>query len=89
MRSVLTGLVTSTGIALLAAAPATATTMRSNVAFNTGIGQKTANQPANGVEVAYQVKLQGGELTAARSTSSRPCIRATKVPGASSTSPGT
>jgi hypothetical protein len=52
MRSVLTGLATCTGIALLTAGPAAAETMRSNVAFNAGIGQKTANQPANGVEVA-------------------------------------
>jgi hypothetical protein len=62
MRSVLTGLVTLLGTTLLVAAPATAETLRTNVAFNTGIGQKTANQPANGVEVAYQVKLQGGAL---------------------------
>ncbi|HMR33155.1 MAG TPA: hypothetical protein PKA13_18305 [Geminicoccaceae bacterium] len=32
------------------------------MAFNTGIGKKTANQPADGVEVAYQVTLKGGEL---------------------------
>jgi hypothetical protein len=62
MRSVLTGLVTLLGTTLLVAAPAAAETLRTNVAFNTGIGQKTANQPANGVEVAYQVKLQGGAL---------------------------
>ncbi len=47
---------------LLAVAPASAEGLRSNVAFNNGIGQKTGNQPANGVEVAYQVKLEGGDL---------------------------
>lgn len=45
-----------------AALPAEAETMRSNVAFNTGIGQKTANQPANGAEVAYRITLEGGKL---------------------------
>ena len=46
----------------VAAAPASAATLKSNVAFNTGIGAKTANQPADGVEVAYQITLQGGDL---------------------------
>jgi hypothetical protein len=48
--------------AVVGAAPAYADTLKSGVAFNTGIGQKTANQPANGVEVAYQITLQGGDL---------------------------
>lgn len=36
--------------------------MRTNVAFNNGIAEKTASQPEGGTQVAYQVKLQGGEL---------------------------
>ena len=47
---------------LMAAAPASAETLRSPVAFNNGIGKKTANQPADGVEVAYQITLEGGDL---------------------------
>ena len=49
-------------LTLAAPSPALADAMRSNVAFNNGIGQKTANQPADGVEVAYQIKLAGGDL---------------------------
>lgn len=41
---------------------ASAEALRSNVAFNTGIGEKTADQPANGNTVAYQISLQGGDL---------------------------
>jgi hypothetical protein len=48
--------------ATLAAGPAAANTLKSGVAFNNGIGQKTASQPAGGVEVAYQITLKGGEL---------------------------
>jgi hypothetical protein len=48
--------------ALIAIAPAAADTLKSGVAFNTGIGEKTANQPADGVQVAYQVTLKGGDL---------------------------
>ena len=48
--------------AMIAAAPAAADTLKSGVAFNNGIGEKTANQPADGVEVAYQITLEGGEL---------------------------
>ena len=48
--------------ALIAAAPAYADTLKSGVAFNTGIGEKTADQPMDGVEVAYQITLQGGDL---------------------------
>ena len=47
---------------LMAATTASAEGLRTNVAFNNSIGQKTGSQPANGVEVAYQVKLEGGEL---------------------------
>lgn len=42
--------------------PVSAEALRSNVAFNNGIGAKTAMQPADGVEVAYQITLQGGDL---------------------------
>jgi hypothetical protein len=48
--------------ATLVAAPAWGGALKSGVAFNTGIGEKTADQPADGVEVAYQVTLAGGEL---------------------------
>jgi hypothetical protein len=48
--------------ALMLAAPAYGDTLKSRIAFNTGIGEKTASQPADGVEVAYQVTLSGGEL---------------------------
>lgn len=48
--------------AIIAAAPASADILRSDVAFNTGIGQQTENQPSGGVEVAYQVMLEGGDL---------------------------
>jgi hypothetical protein len=48
--------------AMLAAGPAGADTLKSGVAFNNSIGKKTATQPANGVEVAYQITLQGGDL---------------------------
>ena len=48
--------------ALMINTSASADALRSKVAFNNGIGEKTADQPANGVKVAYQVKLQGGDL---------------------------
>jgi hypothetical protein len=54
-------LLASSAIAM-ADSPAFADTLRSGVAFNNGIGEKTANQPADGVEVAYQITLKGGEL---------------------------
>jgi hypothetical protein len=47
---------------MTAAASASADTLRSPVAFNNGIGKKTASQPADGVEVSYQITLQGGDL---------------------------
>ncbi|MES9863296.1 MAG: hypothetical protein ABW157_11445 [Candidatus Thiodiazotropha sp. LLP2] len=48
--------------AILITTSASAESSHSKIAFNNGIGVKTANQPANGAKVAYQVKLQGGEL---------------------------
>ena len=49
-------------VAILAATPAAAETLRAKVAFNTAIQQKTAEQPADGVSVAYPVTLSSGEL---------------------------
>jgi hypothetical protein len=49
-------------VAMIAASPAHADALKSGVAFNTGIGKKTADQPANGVQVAYQITLKGGDL---------------------------
>ena len=46
----------------IAATPAVADTLKSSVAFNNGIGKKTATQPADGVEVAYPITLEGGDL---------------------------
>jgi hypothetical protein len=48
--------------AMAAAAPAAADPLKSAVAFNNGIGEKTASQPANGIEVAYRIALAGGDL---------------------------
>jgi hypothetical protein len=62
MQSRLTLLCTAAVAALVAATPASADTIKSGVAFNNGIGKKTANQPANGVEVSYPLTLKGGEL---------------------------
>lgn len=42
--------------------PASADALHSSVGVNTGIGDKTADRPANGVRVADQVKLQDGDL---------------------------
>jgi hypothetical protein len=52
------------GIAVLlaAGAPAMAETMRSKVAFNTGIQKPAASQPAGGIAVTWDVTLSGGEL---------------------------
>jgi hypothetical protein len=47
---------------MMAAAPTSADTLKSGVAFNNGIGQKTASQPVDGVKVTYQITLQGGDL---------------------------
>jgi len=58
------GLFSAAAIAAMfvATAPAAADMLKSGVAFNTGIGQKTASQPADGMEVAYQITLEGGDL---------------------------
>ena len=50
MRINITALFTVALAATLLAPPASAKTLRSNVAFNTGIGKKTASQPTNGAE---------------------------------------
>jgi hypothetical protein len=55
-------LCTAAVAALIAATPAVADTLKSGVAFNNGIGKKTTAQPTDGVEVAYQIMLQGGDL---------------------------
>ena len=39
-----------------------AETMKSSVSFNNGIGEKTTGQPANGMQVSYEIPLSGGEL---------------------------
>lgn len=52
----------ATIVALTIITPASADGLRSKVAFNNGIGEKTADQPANGMKVAYQITLQGGDL---------------------------
>jgi hypothetical protein len=51
--------------AMIAATPASAGTLKSDVAFNNGIGEKTASQPANGVEVSYQITLPSSMVPAA------------------------
>lgn len=56
-------LISMTAIAaLMTATAASAEELRTNVAFNNGIGEKTAEQPANGVKVAYQITLEDGDL---------------------------
>ncbi len=62
MRIGMTAIFTMALAAALLAPPVSAKTLRSNVAFNTGIGKKTASQPMNGVQVAYQITLKGGDL---------------------------
>ncbi|MGI9450897.1 MAG: hypothetical protein ACR2QH_09735 [Geminicoccaceae bacterium] len=54
--------ITVTIASIVIIAPASADTLWSKVAFNTGIGEKTADQPANGTTVAYQIALEGGDL---------------------------
>jgi hypothetical protein len=60
----------ATGLAVLvaAAAPSMAETLRSKVAFNTGIQKPAANQPAGGMAVTWDVKLSGGELDGCTAT---------------------
>lgn len=36
--------------------------IRSNVAFNNGSAEQTENQPEGGMQVAYQIQLEGGDL---------------------------
>jgi hypothetical protein len=62
MHSKLRLLCSAVGAALILGTPASADTMRSKVGFNTSIGQKTDDQPANGTQVSYQITLQGGDL---------------------------
>jgi hypothetical protein len=62
MQARRTMLCTAAIAAIVAAVPASADTLKSDVAFNNGIGEKTANQPANGVQVSYQITLKGGDL---------------------------
>src|SRR5262245_11032426 len=49
-------------LAIGASAPAEAEVLRSKVAFNNSIEKKTANQPADGVEVTKQIAIKGGDL---------------------------
>lgn len=49
-------------VTLMTITLASADALRSSVTFNNSIGEKTTDQPANGVQVAYQVTLQGGDL---------------------------
>lgn len=63
IKNACTGLILSGFLsAVFLTGTAYADIVRSDVAFNNGIGQKTASQPANGVEVSYQVTLKGGDL---------------------------
>jgi len=57
-----TSILTALPLMVFLAVPSSADAPRSKAAFNTGIGKKTANQPSNGVTVAYQIALKGGEL---------------------------
>ena len=61
-HSFLTAALFGSAAAVMAATPASAEVLRSGVAFNNAIGEETANQPADGMEVAYQVTLEGGDL---------------------------
>jgi hypothetical protein len=56
-------ILTLVGLAVMSfGTSASAEALRSNVDFNTKIGQQTEDQPDNGVTVAYQITLQGGDL---------------------------
>lgn len=55
-------LATGLAVTLVAATPSLAEPMRSKVAFNTGVQEPAANQPAGGMAVTWDVKLSGGEL---------------------------
>ena len=62
MNVTLSGLATVALISMIMTTSASAEALRSKVAFNTGIGEQTAEQPANGNTVAYQITLEGGDL---------------------------
>lgn len=49
-------------VGAITASPTYAAIIKSSAAFNTGIGKKTESQPNNGVQVAYQITLKGGDL---------------------------
>jgi len=55
-------LISGLAVVLTAATPAVAETMRTKVAFNTGIQKQAANQPAGGFAKTWDVTLSGGEL---------------------------
>lgn len=61
-HSFLTAALFGSVAAMIATTPASAEVLRSGVAFNNAIGEQTANQPADGMEVAYQITLEGGDL---------------------------
>ncbi len=58
----LTAALFGSAAAVMATTPALADVLRSSVEFNNAIGEETENQPADGMEVAYQVTLEGGDL---------------------------
>ena len=62
MQSPRTMLYTTAIATVIVEMPPSADILRSEVALNSGIGAKTANQPANGAEVEYQVTLTGGDI---------------------------
>lgn len=57
-----TTLLTSALISMTLTAAASAEALKSKVAFNNGIGKETADQPANGKTVGYQITLGEGDL---------------------------
>lgn len=60
MRTI--SVVSGLAIMLAAVMPAAAETMRSKVAFNTGIQKQAPTQPADGFAKTWDVTLSGGEL---------------------------
>lgn len=54
--------VSGLAVVLAAVTPASAETMRSKVAFNTGIQKQAPTQPAGGFAKTWDVTLSGGEL---------------------------
>lgn len=55
-------LLTSAAIFMTLTAAASAEALKSKVAFNNGIGKETADQPAGGKTVGYQITLAEGDL---------------------------